>query len=111
MTFDEYQGKTAETAIYPNHIPDELAGVIYCGLGLAGEAGEVAGKIKKLIRDGDTPEKRRAIVKEIGDCLWYTPRLLEELGKFRMETCAQENIEKLAGRAARGTLGGNGDER
>ncbi len=102
MNFDEYTH---------NHIPDELAGVIYCGLGLAGEAGEVAGKIKKLLRDGDTPEKRRAIVKEIGDSMWYIPRLLEELGKFKMNACAEENLDKLAGRAERGTIHGDGDER
>ncbi len=111
LSFDQYQTMTSATAVFPHHVPDELAGVVYCALGLAGEAGEVAGKVKKLLRDGDTPEKRRAIVKEIGDSLWYIPQLLIELGQFGMGDCALENIIKLQGRAERGTIKGDGDER
>lgn len=111
LTFKQYQAQTGSTAVYPHHIPDDLAGVVYCALGLGGEAGEVLGKIKKLIRDGDSPEKRKAILKEIGDSLWYIPQLLTELGKFSMAECAQDNLDKLAGRKLRGTLHGNGDER
>lgn len=111
FSFDQYQAMTSATAVFPHHVPDELAGIVYCALGAAGEAGEIAGKVKKLLRDGDTPEKRRAIVKEIGDCLWYLPQLLIELGKFGMGDCALENIVKLQGRAERGTIHGDGDER
>jgi len=111
LSFVEYQTLAHASAVFPHHVPDELAGVVYCALGLAGEAGEVAGKIKKLLRDGDSPEKRRKIVAEIGDTLWYIPELLHELGEFKMEVCARENIQKLLGRSARGTLHGDGDDR
>jgi NTP pyrophosphatase (non-canonical NTP hydrolase) len=110
-TFDQYNEDTRKTAVYPHTVPDDLAGIVYCTLGLAGEAGEVAGKVKKLLRDGDTPEKRKAIVKEIGDNLWYIPRLLEELGNYSMAQTALENVEKLHGRLERGTLHGDGDDR
>jgi NTP pyrophosphatase (non-canonical NTP hydrolase) len=110
-TFDEYAEETGKTAVYPSKVPDDLAGVVYCALGLVGEAGEVAGKVKKLLRDCDTPEKRLAIVDEIGDTMWYIPRLLEELGKFKMSETAKQNVEKVHGRLKRGTIHGNGDTR
>jgi NTP pyrophosphatase (non-canonical NTP hydrolase) len=111
MRFREYQRLTNTTAIYPEKGTRSLAALSYVALGLASEAGEVAGKVKKLIRDGDTPEKRHAIRKECGDVLWYLAQTLTELGAFDMELCAVENIENLAGRAARGTLHGEGDNR
>ncbi len=111
LTFAAYQEGTALTAIYPDKIPDDLAGVVYCALGLAGEAGEIANKVKKLLRDGDGGLKRRAIAYECGDVLWYIPRLLHELGEFQLESVARENLEKLLGRKERGTLHGSGDVR
>jgi NTP pyrophosphatase (non-canonical NTP hydrolase) len=111
LTFEEYQATAHATAVYPHQVPDSLAGVVYCALGLAGEAGEVAGKVKKLLRDGDSPEKRRKIVAEVGDTLWYIPELLHALGEFKMEDCARENLQKLFGRKERGTLHGDGDVR
>src|SRR5208282_2749032 len=75
LTFEAYQEGTALTAIYPHKIPDDLAGIVYCALGLAGEAGEIANKVKKLLRDGDGGLKRRQIAYECGDVLWYIPRL------------------------------------
>ncbi len=111
LTFATYQEGTALTAIYPDKIPDDLAGIVYCALGLAGEAGEIANKVKKLLRDGDGGLKRRAIAYECGDVLWYIPRLLHELGEFQLESVARENLEKLLGRKERGTLHGSGDIR
>jgi len=110
-TFDEYQDFTKKTAVYPENTSGSLSAIMYCALGLSGEAGEVANKVKKLIRDGDSPEKRKAIAKEIGDCIWYIPRLLEELGSFTMAEVAKQNVENLQGRLERGTLHGNGDNR
>lgn len=111
LSFADYQKFAMTTAVFPHHIPDELAGVVYCALGLAGEAGEIAGKVKKLIRDGDTPEKRVKIKTEAGDLLWYIPELLHELGEFTLEQCARDNMEKLTGRRERGTIHGDGDDR
>lgn len=110
-TFDEYQKETEKTAVYPSIRTGELPAITYCALGLAGEAGEVANKVKKLVRDGDNPEKRKAIRKEISDCLWYIARLLDELGKYSMGETAKQNIENLLGRKERGTLHGEGDNR
>jgi NTP pyrophosphatase (non-canonical NTP hydrolase) len=111
LTFNKYQDETAKTAVYPKNRSGDLSAISYCALGLAGEAGEVANKVKKLFRDGDSPEKRQAIKKEVGDCLWYVARLLDELGKFPMGEAAQQNIDNLKGRAERGTLHGEGDNR
>lgn len=111
LSFDDYQETADSTAIYPEHGTHSLRAVEYCALGLSGEAGEVAGKVKKLMRDGDTPEKRTAIRKEIGDCFWYIAQALRELGDFGMGDCALENVIKLQGRLERGTIHGNGDER
>jgi NTP pyrophosphatase (non-canonical NTP hydrolase) len=111
ITFDEYQERALPSAIYPHEIPQNLSGVMYCTLGLTGEAGEVAEKVKKLVRDGDTPEKRKAIIKEIGDVLWYVSNLLRELGGFKMSQAAEENLTKVLSRKQRGTLHGDGDDR
>ena len=111
LTFDKYQDATAKTAVYPKTRTGDLSAVSYCALGLSGEAGEVANKVKKLLRDGDSPEKRKAIQKEIGDCLWYIARLLDELGGFHMGETAQQNTDNLKARAERGTLHGEGENR
>jgi NTP pyrophosphatase (non-canonical NTP hydrolase) len=105
---DEYQKATRQTAIYP----DEFQGtpVVYLALGLAGEAGEVAGKVKKIIRDGPSGGGVNALADELGDVLWYVARLADELG-FDLSTIAQLNVDKLKGRQERGTIGGSGDDR
>jgi NTP pyrophosphatase (non-canonical NTP hydrolase) len=109
MNFKKYQEKSRKTAIYPNADNN----FIYPTLGLAGEAGEVAEKIKKVIRDKDgvlDDEKRKEIEKELGDVLWYVSQLASELG-LSLEEVAEKNIEKLYSRMDRGKLGGEGDER
>lgn len=108
MTLDEFQEAALETAIYPNPI-------IYPTIGLTGEAGEVADKVKKVIRDkgGDfwkDSTTREEIMKEIGDVLWYCATLANDLG-YTLEEVAETNVEKLLSRKKRGVLGGNGDNR
>lgn len=107
LTLNEYQIAAAQTAIYPHPI-------VYPALGLTGEAGEVADKIKKVIRDrsGDfsSEDVRRDIAKEIGDVLWYCAMLSHDLG-FSLEEVARLNIDKLQSRQRRDAIHGNGDNR
>ena len=109
VTFEEYQKKSRKTAKYP----DVGSNFVYPTLGLAGEAGEVADKIKKIIRDdgGEVlPEKKKEIEKELGDVLWYVSQIATELG-LSLEDIAEKNIEKLYSRLERGKRGGSGDDR
>lgn len=103
MDFNEYQRAAAKTAIYPGIANEALS---YLALGLASEAGEVAGKIKKRIRDG----YELTTSYELGDCLWYVAQLATELG-VPLENIANHNLDKLSKRQERGTLGGSGDDR
>lgn len=110
LDFSLYQVKTGNTAVYPGQ--DTVIGLVYCALGL-GEAGELQGKVKKILRDDDgalTEEKRQAIADELGDVLWYAAQLATELD-IPLEQIAQRNLDKLASRAERGTLQGSGDNR
>lgn len=108
MEFNEYQEKAVSTAVYG-------AGnfIIYPTLGLCGEAGEVAEKVKKIYRDNDgkfTKEHRFAIKKELGDVLWYIANLANDLG-ITLQDVASTNINKLEDRKKRDKIHGNGDER
>ena len=100
---DDYQKNAAETAIYSSK-----HAVIYPALGLAAEAGEVANKVKKILRDGDFD--RKAIADEIGDCLWYIAALCRDLN-IDMQQIADNNIKKLKDRLERGVISGSGDDR
>ena len=103
MTFKQYQDRARATAIYPRE-----HAVVYPALGLVGESGEVAEKIKKWIRDGNLD--RTAIEKELGDVLWYISALAGDLD-LDLEQIAERNIQKLVDRSARGKLQGSGDDR
>lgn len=106
MTLNEYQYKALETAIYPTPI-------IYPALGLCGESGEVADKVKKVLRDNNsefTDEKKREIAMEVGDVLWYCATLANDLG-YTLDEIGEMNYEKLHSRQLRGKLGGSGDNR
>ena len=108
MTLNEYQQKALETAIYSKEYK-----IIYPALGMCGEAGEVADKIKKVIRDNHqefTPEKKGEIAKEIGDVLWYCATLAHDLG-YSLEEIAEMNYAKLKSRQMRGKISGEGDNR
>lgn len=110
VTFKEYQDKTETTAIYPR---EGNQGILYCGLKLAGEAGEVAQKIGKVMRDKKgifDEEVKLALAAELGDVLWYVSQLSKEIGK-PLEHIAFGNLEKLRARKEQGTLQGSGDER
>lgn len=108
MDFKAYQKKAGETAIYPNR-GDNLP---YAALGLAGEAGEVANKVKKILRGDTTLDEafRATIKKELGDILWYIAACCHEAG-LDMSDVAEANVAKLAGRKEHGTLRGDGDDR
>ncbi len=109
MNFDEYQAMARSTAIYP----EQGNNFIYPTLGLVGEAGEVAEKVKKVIRDNCgilTAEKKAEIINEISDVMWYVANLCEELGTT-MENVAKLNIKKLTDRKNRNALRGSGDSR
>ena len=121
-TFKEYQKEAVALKIslkkfqiiFPNldYQIIKLIAVAYDGLGL-GEAGEVQGKIKKIIRDNGgiiTPEATEEIKSELGDTLWYITSMCENLG-ITLEDVAQANIDKLHDRRERGVLGGSGDNR
>ncbi|MBP2370288.1 nucleoside triphosphate pyrophosphohydrolase family protein [Pseudonocardia parietis] len=108
--FDEYQIWSRTTAFYPGAGSGRLAGLSYTALGLAGEAGEIANKVKKLVRDGDDADRRNELIHEIGDVLWYAARIADELS-FSLSDLAALNRAKLESRAQRGVLGGSGDDR
>lgn len=108
MEFRDYQAKARSTAIF-----DPKYKYMYPALGLAGEAGEVCEKVKKMFRDDDgevTPEKLDQIKKELGDVLWYVANLAADF-EIDLDEVAILNIEKLFSRQKRGKLQGSGDNR
>lgn len=111
MTFDEYQEHAATTAIYPER--GAIGGLAYTVLGINGEAGEIAEKLKKVIRDkhGIVNEVRTyELAKELGDVLWYVAETASQLG-LSLGQIAEINVEKLYSRKVRGKLQGSGDSR
>jgi len=109
MDLNQYQNSALRTAIYPN----QGQNFSYPALGLMGEAGEVADKLKKVIRDNDgvlTDPVRDAVAKELGDVLWYLAVLANELD-YDLNTIAEDNLLKLLSRQERGVLSGSGDNR
>lgn len=111
MTFEEYQKFCKTTAIYPTNTQ-----LMYPALGLTGEAGEVANKIKKLVRDGvpadwrNSIEFKEQIAAELGDVLWYLSALATDLD-MSLGRIAKNNMDKLNSRKERGKIGGSGDNR
>jgi|TARA_B110000977_G_C10738470_1_gene362009 NTP pyrophosphatase (non-canonical NTP hydrolase) len=103
MDFKEYQKKAVEFAIYP-----EAYKVIYPTLGLCGEAGEVAEKVKKQVRDGNF--NRHEVAKELGDVLWYLANLANDIG-YSLSEVAAINVDKLQSRKDRNVISGSGDNR
>ena len=109
MDFSDYQTKSRKTARYPaiGHP------VIYPTLGLVNEAGEVAGKIKKVFRDKDgrsATRRAQALKAELGDVLWYLAQVATELD-LSLDEIAEYNIAKLYDRLERGKIKGDGDNR
>ena len=108
MEINEYQKFTATTAIYPEANLGTLGEFAYLALGLTGEAGEVAEKVKKRIRDG-TYDKE-LFTKELGDVFWYLSRLCTAVG-VNAGDVLQQNYDKLTKRKETGNLKGSGDSR
>ena len=114
MTFDEYETEAERTMARAagEQVSKELH-LAVMALGLAGEAGEVADKVKKVLRDHGgvfSPEQREALKLELGDVLWYVAQLASELG-FELEEIGAANLDKLASRSARNVIAGSGDNR
>lgn len=116
MKLNEFQEKALTAASYPYEFK-----TIYPALGMNGEAGEVADKVKKILRDTEyhkdekgaiiiPDEKRKDLALEVGDVLWYCATLSADLG-YSLEEIAQMNVDKLASRKKRGVLSGSGDNR
>lgn len=108
MDMDDYQTQAGKTAIY-----SDADAVVYPLLGLCSEVGELQGKYKKLLRDSNglsTPQFREQMAAELGDVLWYVSNLASDLG-FELEWVAQQNLDKLNSRMARGVIQGSGDNR
>ena len=109
MELNHYQRESRKTALYP----DVGSNAIYPTLGLVGEAGEVADKVKKILRDKEgvfDEESKDAIKIELGDVLWYISQLTSELG-YELEDVANSNLQKLNDRKNRGKISGSGDNR
>ena len=109
MNFESYQIEARKTALYP----DKGQNYIYPTLGLVGESGEVAEKIKKIIRDKGgiiDSDSKFGLKKELGDVLWYLSNLCDELN-FTLEDVANTNLEKLKLRVIKGNISGSGDDR
>ena len=124
---DEYQRIATKNTCYPGQ--GSPLGLMYVGLKGAGEAGEFAEHVGQAMRDDAfgngmyfdngvvqyagvslTPDRHAALVKEIGDQLWYLSAKCNELG-ITLSQAALENLKKLCGRTARGKLQGSGDNR
>ena len=108
MRIDEYQNKAKTTAIYAQEHK-----IMYPALGLSGEAGEVANKVKKIMRDGIQklpPDWKEQLGSEIGDVLWYCAVLADDLN-LSLSSLAAQNLEKLERRKEQGKIQGSGDKR
>tara|TARA_R110001632_G_scaffold185610_1_gene305940 strand:+ start:569 stop:943 length:375 start_codon:yes stop_codon:yes gene_type:complete len=108
MDFNTYQETAVSTAIYP-----DTHRILYPALGMAGEAGEVANKVKKLIRDGPegmADDWKEQIASEIGDVMWYCAALANDIN-MPLALIAAQNRDKLLARKQKGTLQGSGDTR
>lgn len=108
-SFNDYQQQSRKTwnLVHTDHL------IVYPTLGLANEAGEVAGKVKKIFRDKNgviSEEDRQALKGELGDVLWYLAQICTELN-LTLEEVAQANLEKLFSRLERGAIRGEGDHR
>lgn len=110
MNMNDYQKQALTTVISSN---DDFKDVLHWVLGLNGEAGEAAEKVKKIIRDKQgniSDDDRKELAKELGDVLWYLAVFAHDLG-FSLEDVAKHNLNKLKSRQDRGVLTGSGDNR
>jgi NTP pyrophosphatase (non-canonical NTP hydrolase) len=111
LTLNAYQTAATCTAFYPGR--GTIAGLVFAALKLNGEAGEIAEKVGKILRDANgvlDDARRSALLDEAGDTLWYVAALANELNA-NLDDIATRNLAKLADRRARGVIGGDGDHR
>lgn len=108
MDFTEYQAQARNLAVYPGQGSND--GFLYTVLGLSGEVGEVTNKVKKLMRDGVTPETQDALIAKLGDTLWFLSAVCTELD-IALDGVAEMNLDKLNKRFEAGTLRNEGDDR
>lgn len=109
MTLDDYQKLALRTAADRSK-KNELFHLV---LGLVGETGEIAEKMKKWVRDDNSDESKLDVddlKKELGDVLWYTA-VLAHYFDLSLDDIAAKNIAKLADRQQRNVLHGAGDAR
>src|SRR5476651_2715802 len=107
MTLEDYQKQALSTMLTTG---DDFKDLLHWVLGVNGEAGELAEKVKKIIRDKKgvvDAQDKLDMAKEIGDVLWYLAVFAHDLG-VPFDTIAQQNLDKLQSRKARGVLGGSG---
>jgi len=110
VTFDDYQKKALTTVITQT---DKFKNTLHWVLGISGESGEVAEKVKKIIRDKQgviNEDDKEELAKEIGDVLWYLAVFANDLG-YSFDEIAEKNLNKLQSRKNRGVLRGEGDNR
>lgn len=110
MNLDEYQKQALTTVLATE---DKFKDLLHWVLGINGESGEIAEKVKKIIRDKNgevSDEDKQELAKEIGDVLWYLAVFADQLG-FSFNDVAQQNLDKLQSRKQRGVLKGSGDNR
>jgi NTP pyrophosphatase (non-canonical NTP hydrolase) len=110
MKFDEYQKRALATVLTTD---DKFKDLLHWVLGINGESGEIAEKVKKIIRDKNgqvSDADKQDLAKEIGDVLWYLAVFADQLG-VSLDEIAQKNLDKLQSRKQRGVLGGSGDNR
>lgn len=109
LTFGEYEKEAGKTALYPGR--NNLKGLNYAVLGLVGESGEIANKLKKILRgDYAISDIQHSLIAELGDVLWYVAAIAYELD-VNLEDVAFKNLDKLAKRYENNTIQGEGDNR
>lgn len=109
MELNEFQNRAAVTAVW-NEEQLKVSPIVYCTLGLLGESGEVAEKVKKWIRGDKQELDKRNLCLEIFDAVWYATVLCKELG-YTLEECVEMGLEKLQSRKERNLIKGSGDNR
>lgn len=110
LSLKDYQEWTKTTAIYPDAGKKNTQELMYCAIGLSSETGELANFVKKIYRDGDSPELRDLVQKELGDIIWYAARMADALG-VELQDMIELNHAKIVSRQQRGVLAGSGDNR
>ena len=111
MDFDEYEKLASRTGVFEGKVAENP--LMYLGLGVTSEAGEVADKIKKIMRNDQgviSTERKEALKFELGDVLWYLSQISRQIG-IPFSEVATANIEKLADRAKRNVISSDGDNR